>query len=295
MSALPQISELFGLAGKSALITGATGSLGSIAAKALAAQGAKVTLAGSSLAKLEELVAEIKAAGGEARAIALRPDSEANVAKLIDDTCAAQGGLDILYVASGINKPGGATVQTLDEFDAVLDANVRQTFLVCKAAALKMKELGNGGKIIVTSSVRGLVSTNNSIAYTTSKAATDMLVKSLCNEFGQFGICVNAIAPACSARRSPAGSMRIPSAPTWSARASSPACPSAAWASPRTSPARSCSWRLRPPTTSAATSCTSTAASPSANTCGVANRAFGAIRAASAVVPVLCGCPRSRF
>ena len=196
MAALPKITEVFGLAGKSALITGGTGSLGSIAAKALAGAGAKVMLAGSNKAKLDEIVKEINDAGGQAHAIAIRPDSEANVKKLIDETVAKQGGLDILYVASGLNKPGGATQQTLEEFDQVLDANVRQTFLVAKAAALKMKELGKGGKIIVTSSVRGVVSTNNSIAYTTSKAATDMLVKSLCNEFGSAGIKVNAIAPA---------------------------------------------------------------------------------------------------
>lgn len=193
---LPKVSDLFHLAGKSALVTGGTGSLGSIAAQAFAGAGARVTLAGGNKEKLDEIVKEINDAGGAARGVALRPDSEENVKTLVDGTVKAQGGIDILYVASGLNKPGGAAQQTLAEFDSVLDANVRQTFLVSKAVALKMKEQGHGGKIIITSSVRGVVATNNSVAYCTSKAATDMLVKTLATEFGPAGIRVNAIAPA---------------------------------------------------------------------------------------------------
>lgn len=193
---LPKIGDLFNLSGKSALITGGTGSLGSIAAEALAGAGAKVTLAGGNKEKLDQIVKDINDAGGVARGVAVRPDSEENVKALIDGTIEAQDGLDILYVASGVNKPGGAAQQTLADFDTVLDANVRQTFLISKAAALKMKEQGRGGKIIITSSVRGVVATNNSIGYCTSKAATDMLVKALATEFGSAGIKVNAIAPA---------------------------------------------------------------------------------------------------
>ena len=193
---LPKISDLFSLSGKSALVTGGTGSLGSIAAKALAGAGAQVTLAGSNQAKLDEIVKEINEAGGKARGVNLRPDSEANVEAMVNGVVEAQGGLDILMVASGFNKPGGVQQQTLAEFDSVQDANVRQTYLISKASALKMKEQGNGGKIIITSSVRGVVATNNSVGYCTSKAATDMLVKCFCTEFGPFGIKVNAIAPA---------------------------------------------------------------------------------------------------
>ena len=194
--ALPKIGDLFSLAGKSALITGGTGSLGSIAAKALAGAGARVTLAGGNKEKLDQVVKEINEAGGAARGISLRPDSEENVKALVDGTAEEQGGVDILFVASGFNKPGGVAQQTLAEFDSVLDANVRQTFIVSKAAALKMKEQDRGGKIIITSSVRGLVATNNSVGYCTSKAATDMLVKTFATEFGPAGIRVNAIAPA---------------------------------------------------------------------------------------------------
>jgi NAD(P)-dependent dehydrogenase (short-subunit alcohol dehydrogenase family) len=106
-----------------------------------------------------------------------------------------KGGLDILVVASGFNKPGNSQEATPADFDLVLDANVRQTFLICRAAGKVMMEQGRGGKIVITSSVRGQVATNNSIAYCTSKAATDMLTKCFSAEFAPKGIRVNALAP----------------------------------------------------------------------------------------------------
>jgi NAD(P)-dependent dehydrogenase (short-subunit alcohol dehydrogenase family) len=193
--ALPKIGDLFSLSGKSALVTGGTGALGSIAAMALAGAGAHVTLAGGNKEKLNELVEEIKAGGGNARGINLRPDTEENVDAIVKSVVESQGGLDILMVASGFNKMGNSQQATLAEFDSVQDANVRQTFLICRAAGKVMLEQGHGGKIVITSSVRGLVATNNSIAYCTSKAATDMLTKCFSAEFAPKGITVNAIAP----------------------------------------------------------------------------------------------------
>ena len=98
-------------------------------------------------------------------------------------------------MASGFNKPGNSQEATAADFDLVLDANVRQTFLICRAAGKAMIEQGRGGKIVITSSVRGRVATNNAIAYCTSKAATDMLTKCFSAEFAPKGITVNAIAP----------------------------------------------------------------------------------------------------
>jgi len=125
----------------------------------------------------------------------LRPNTEENVAAMIEAVKKNQGGLDILVVASGFNKPGNSQEATTTDFDFVLDANVRQTFLICRAAGKVMIEQGRGGKIVITSSVRGRVATNNAIAYCTSKAATDMLTKCFSAEFAPQGITVNAIAP----------------------------------------------------------------------------------------------------
>ena len=192
---LPRIKDLFDLTGKSALVTGGTGALGSMAAKALAGAGASVTLAGAKKEQLNELVDAINSAGGKAYGVNLRPNTEENVAAMIEAVQKKQGGLDILIVASGFNKPGNSQEATAADFDLVLDANVRQTFLICRAAGKVMIEQGRGGKIVITSSVRGQVATNNAIAYCTSKAATDMLTKCFSAEFAPKGITVNAIAP----------------------------------------------------------------------------------------------------
>jgi NAD(P)-dependent dehydrogenase (short-subunit alcohol dehydrogenase family) len=192
---LPKISDFFNLTGKSALITGGTGAMGSMAAKALAGAGASVTLAGAKKDQLDALVNDINSAGGKAFGVTLRPDSEANVNSMIEAVKKNQGGLDILIVASGFNKPGNSQESSPADFDIVMDANVRQTFLVCRAAGKAMMEQGRGGKMVITSSVRGRVATNNSIAYCTSKAATDMLTKCLSAEFAPKGVNVNAIAP----------------------------------------------------------------------------------------------------
>jgi len=192
---LPRIKDLFDLTGKSALVTGGTGALGSVAAKALAGAGASVTLAGAKKEKLNDLVDAINSAGGKAHGVNLRPDTEESVAAMIQAVQKNQGRLDILVVASGFNKPGNSQEATPADFDLVLDANVRQTFLVCRAAGKVMMEQGRGGKIVITSSVRGRVATNNAIAYCTSKAATDMLTMCFSAEFAPKGITVNALAP----------------------------------------------------------------------------------------------------
>ncbi len=193
---LPKISDLFSLAGKSALVTGGTGSLGSVAAMALAGAGAQVTLAGGNKDKLDGLVADIRAAGGKANAINMRPDTEEHVNAILKFVVEKQGGLDILMVASGFNKPGSSQQATLADFALVMDANVSQTFLICRAAGKLMLEQGRGGKIVITSSVRDKVATDNGIAYCTSKSATNMLTKCFSAEFAPHGITVNAIGPA---------------------------------------------------------------------------------------------------
>lgn len=193
---LPNIKELFDLTGKSALVTGASGALGSVAAKALAAAGAAVSLAGGNLEKLDETAGIIRNAGGKAHVIHGRPDSEENVDTIVETVLDNEGGLDILLVASGYNKAGNVFETALSDFDEIHDANVRQTWLICKKAGEVMIDQGRGGKIVVISSVRGLVATDNGTAYCSSKAATDMLTKCFATEYGPRGITVNAVAPA---------------------------------------------------------------------------------------------------
>jgi NAD(P)-dependent dehydrogenase (short-subunit alcohol dehydrogenase family) len=188
------MAKLFDLSGKSALITGATGALGSAAARALAGAGAHVTLAGGNAEKLaaiaETLPKELVAT------IALRPTDEAAAQQIVDAATANGRGIDIVIPASGTAAVAPATEMPLETWDKVMDANVRQVWLLCRTAARVMIEQGRGGTMVPISSVRAKFATPaGTSAYGTSKSAIDMLTKSFAVEWGQHNIRVNAIAP----------------------------------------------------------------------------------------------------
>lgn len=185
----------FDLAGKSVLVIGATGSLGRPAARALAAAGAKVTLAGATVAILEELRREITDAGGTCQTVARRPSTTADAAHLVAAAVAAYGGLDLMLVASGINKFGPADTFPLDDWQTVMDANVREPWLICQAAGRQMIAQARPGKILLISSTRATLGAAGFGAYCPSKAALNGLVRALACEWGKHGITVNAVAP----------------------------------------------------------------------------------------------------
>ena len=188
------IAKLFDLTGKSALITGATGALGSAAARALSAAGAHVTLAGGKADKLAELAATLPK--GRATTIAERPVDEDAADRIIAAATAEGRGLDIVVPASGTAAVMPATEMPLDTWDKVMDANVRQVWMLCRAAGRVMIAQGRGGTMIPISSVRARFATSaGTSAYGTSKASVDMLTKSFAVEWGQHNIRVNAIAP----------------------------------------------------------------------------------------------------
>jgi NAD(P)-dependent dehydrogenase (short-subunit alcohol dehydrogenase family) len=184
----------FGLQGKTALITGATGAFGAVAAAALAGAGARLVLAGGNAQVLARLAGELQAAGTPCVAVPARPASVQACEAMVD---AAQsfGGLDILVAASGTNVAKPIEQMSPEEFDTVMDANVRQSWLICRAAGTRMKAQGRGGKIILVSSARSQAGLANYSAYCPSKAAIDLLAKALACEWGAAGINVNCIAP----------------------------------------------------------------------------------------------------
>lgn len=184
----------FSVADKSIVITGATGALGTVAARALAEAGARLTLAGGNTAALTELA---ETAGVEDTAvIARRPDSPADAAAIVDAAVARHGRLDGVLVASGMNHVEPITEMAVENFDAVMDANVRGAWLICQAAGRVLLQQGGGGSIALVSSVRGTLGhAGGYSAYCPSKAATDLLAKTLAAEWGAHGIRVNALAP----------------------------------------------------------------------------------------------------
>lgn len=193
---LPNPLAMFDVAGKVALITGASGAFGMVAARVLAGAGCKLVLAAGKAGELAAIAAECR--GGEAKVVEVntRPENEAACAALVQAAVAAFGRLDILVVASGMNKVAKIDEMAPEAFASVMDANVTQSWLLARAATVQMKAQGDGGKIVLVSSARGLLGhPAGYTAYCATKAAVDGITRALGCELGPTGITVNAIAP----------------------------------------------------------------------------------------------------
>ena len=185
--------SMFDVSGKVALITGASGAFGAVAAECLSGAGCKVALAAGNAEAMAEVAGRCK---GDTLEINARPDSEAACADLVAKTVDEFGRLDILVVASGMNKVAKIGDMEPATFEGVMDANVTQSWLMARAASTQMLAQGGGGKIVLMSSARGLLGhPAGYTAYCASKAAVDGITKALGCELGPTGITVNAIAP----------------------------------------------------------------------------------------------------
>ena len=185
----------FSVAGRSVLITGATGALGSASARALARAGAALTLAGANAEALAGLAAGL--GGGRPPAtVPRRPETPDDAAEMVRVAVRAHGRLDGVLVASGMNHVAPITAMDVGDFQRVQDANVRGSWLVCQAAGRQLIEQGGGGSVVLVSSTRGrLGHPAGYSAYCPSKAAVDLLARSLAAEWGSAQIRVNALAP----------------------------------------------------------------------------------------------------
>jgi NAD(P)-dependent dehydrogenase (short-subunit alcohol dehydrogenase family) len=189
-------ASLFDVRGQTAIVTGATGAFGAIAAKTLAASGASVVIAANNVDGLKKLADECGKLGGKAEVVAKRPNSEANCDAIVAAAVEKFGGLDILVVASGQNKVAKIVDQKAEDFLDVMDANVTQSWLMARAASRQMIKQGRGGKIVLMSSARGLLGhPAGYTAYCASKSAVDGITKALGCELGASGITVNALGP----------------------------------------------------------------------------------------------------
>jgi Dehydrogenases with different specificities (related to short-chain alcohol dehydrogenases) len=188
--------SMFDITGKVAIVTGASGAFGQVAARVLAGAGCKLVLAAGNAAALSEIAEECRSGGAEVLEANLRPDTEAACDALIARAVDTFGACDILVVASGMNKVAKIDEMTPETFLSVMDANVTQSWLMARAATRQMKAQGTGGKIVLVSSARGLLGhPAGYTAYCASKAAVDGITKALGCELGPTGITVNAIAP----------------------------------------------------------------------------------------------------
>jgi NAD(P)-dependent dehydrogenase (short-subunit alcohol dehydrogenase family) len=189
-------SGRFSVAGKVIVITGATGALGTAAAKALASEGAKLVLVAGTRDKLSILSEELSGQGAHILAISARPESDEITRSIIEQTIQHFGRLDGVLIASGVNDVRLASDFPVDAWQAVMDANVKSSWLMARAAADQFMQQEGGGKIVFVSSTRGKLGHSAGYsAYCPSKHAVDGLTRSLACEWGRQGIQVNAIAP----------------------------------------------------------------------------------------------------
>ena len=188
--------SLFDIRGKVAIVTGASGAFGMLAAKVLAGAGAKLVLAAGNGSGLEEAALACKTLGAEVACVAKRPNTEADCEAIVQAAVDSFGGVDILVVGSGLNDPCPIAEMSLERFESVMDGNLTGAWLISRAFGKQAIAQGRGGKVVLVSSARGkLGHPAGYSAYCASKAATDGLTKALGCEWGKYGITVNAIAP----------------------------------------------------------------------------------------------------
>ncbi|MEM7800684.1 MAG: SDR family oxidoreductase [Chloroflexota bacterium] len=195
MENIPTSQALFDVSGKVAIVTGATGAFGAAAAQGLAKAGAKVMLTGRKAETLAPMAQMIADAGYTAIYEAGDPVIHDDVKRVVTKTVSELGGVDILVTAAGLNKVGAITEQSVEDWQMVQDVNVKGTYPYCKEAGKVMIDQARGGKVIIVSSARSSLGMANYTAYCPSKAATDLMAKSLACEWGKHDITVNAIAP----------------------------------------------------------------------------------------------------
>lgn len=188
--------SMFEVRGKVAIITGASGAFGRACAITLGALGNKLVLASGSEDELAAVLAEVEEVGGEAVTVARRPNSEADAEAMRDLALERFGRIDQLVIASGYNKAGFIHELDYDDWQAVMDANVRGNWFMAKAVGSYWIDHEIRGKLLMMSSVRGRHGNiSGYTAYCTSKGASDALTRVLATEWGQYGITVNSIAP----------------------------------------------------------------------------------------------------
>ncbi|MFZ4576250.1 MAG: 3-oxoacyl-[acyl-carrier-protein] reductase [Phycisphaerales bacterium] len=177
-----------------AVITGASRGIGRAVATRLARDGRHVVLCARSEAPLNDLKSQIESAGGHASVCAFDVGDAVAVQTAIEGIATAHGRLDILVNNAGITKDGLALRMSDEDWDAVLDTNLKSAFVAIRAGARAMMK-GKFGRIINVSSTSGVVGNAGQANYAAAKAGMLGLTKSIARELGGKGITCNAVAP----------------------------------------------------------------------------------------------------
>ena len=184
----------FSLAGKVALVTGATSGIGRHQALALAQAGAAVVLLGRRKAQLQEAVAEIEAVGGRAVAHPADLGDRSQLPEISKRTSLPFGSIDILINAAGVNFRQPAEEITLESWDTTLNLNLAVPFFLARELIPAMKVKG-WGRIINIASLQSSRAFPNGLAYGASKGGISQLTRAIAEAWSQHGVTCNAIAP----------------------------------------------------------------------------------------------------
>ncbi|XP_011179018.1 uncharacterized oxidoreductase TM_0325 [Zeugodacus cucurbitae] len=181
------------LAGKVVIVTGASSGIGASAAESFAKQGSKVVIVGRNEANLKATEAACKAANSKVELLVIAADVTTNAEKIINSTIERFGQLDVLVNNAGVGEMGSILDIDVDQFDRIMNINVRSVFLLTKYAAPHL--IKTQGNIVNVSSVAGLRSFPGASVYCTSKAALDQFTRCIALDLAPKNVRVNAVNP----------------------------------------------------------------------------------------------------
>jgi gluconate 5-dehydrogenase len=191
--------DMFSLKGRTALVTGGGGGIGSALAEALGSAGCAVAVAGRTREPLDAVVTRIEAAGARGLAVTADVTDESESIRMVEEVASAFGRIDVIVnaVGGGAGKElHNAEAYPREAWDWIMELNVRSTVIPTQAVARRMIETGTGGIVLNISSVRANLGINAGYsAYVAAKGAISSLTRQWATEWAKHGIRVNAIMP----------------------------------------------------------------------------------------------------
>jgi len=196
LNTLSSSSDAVSLTGRKVLVTGGARGLGEAFVRSASAAGATVVIADLRVDEGEALAASLRESGRQAHFLALDLSQPASVEACANEAARLMGGIDALVNNGAITNSGGKFANEIDlaTWDAVMNVNVRGTWLMSTAALPYLRE-SSGGAIVNIASDTALWGAPKLLAYVASKGAVIAMTRSLAREFGAYGVTVNAIAP----------------------------------------------------------------------------------------------------
>jgi NAD(P)-dependent dehydrogenase (short-subunit alcohol dehydrogenase family) len=195
MSSAEYLTKLFGLDGKTAVVIGGTGVLGGAFSDALAGAGAHVVVVGRNAERGEACVARIAAAGGSAEFVAADATARGDLDAIVTKLTADGRKCDVLVNGAGINSATPFLEIEDEEWERILNTNLRSVRLACQVFGKQMIAAGVGGSIINIASLSGVTALSRVFTYAVTKAAVINLTQNLAREWAPHKIRVNALSP----------------------------------------------------------------------------------------------------